>query len=118
MIERVSEGGDCLTIGQIQVFSFLSFASHSSIFISLQDLLCRRDFSKVLFVLFVEVDGIQLKQEDFFCKMKAWTGVRILQLAIHNFKSQVTPGKLKTKEEKTYLAKRWLHPVPEKMKIN
>ena len=66
---------------------------------SLQDLLSRRDFSKVLFALFVEVDGKQLKQEDFFSKMKAWTGVRILVLAFHNFQSQVTPGKLKTREE-------------------
>ena len=47
---------------------------------SLQDLLSRRDFSKVLFALFVEVDGLQLQQEDFFSKMKAWTGVRILVL--------------------------------------
>ena len=65
----------------------------------LQDLLSRRDFSKVLFALFVEVDGKQLKQEDFFSKMKAWTGVRILVVKIHNFQSQVTPGKLKTREE-------------------
>ena len=43
--------------------------------ISLQDLLSRRDFSKSMFALFVEVDGLQLQQEDFFSKMKAWTGV-------------------------------------------
>ena len=55
--------------------------------ISLQDLLNRRDFSKSMFALFVEVEGLQLQQEDFFSKMKAWTGVRILMLAIHNFQS-------------------------------
>ena len=47
----------------------------------------------------MEADGLQLKQEDFFSKMKAWTGVRILMLAIHNVQSQVTPGKVKTREE-------------------
>ena len=52
-----------------------------------------------MFSLFLEVDGLQLQQEDFFSKMKAWTGVRILMLAIHNVQSQVTPGKVKTKEE-------------------
>ena len=28
----------------------------------------------------MEADGLQLKQEQFFSKMKAWTGVRILVL--------------------------------------
>ena len=47
----------------------------------------------------MEVEGLQLKQEDFFSKMKAWTGVRILLLTIRNFQPQVTPGKVKTREE-------------------
>ena len=96
MIEGVSEGGECLTNGQIEVF--VSFFSRPFM-VSLQDLLNRRDFSKSMFALFVEVDGLQLQQEDFFSKMKAWTGVRILMLAIPNFQSQVTPGKVKTREE-------------------
>ena len=47
----------------------------------------------------MEADGLQLKQEQFFSKMKAWTGVRILLLTIRNFQPQVTPGKVKTREE-------------------
>ena len=48
---------------------------------------------------FLEGEGLQLKQEDFFSKMKAWTRVRILLLTIRNFQPQVTPGKVKTREE-------------------
>ena len=51
----------------------------------------------------MEVEGLQLKQEDFFSKMKAWTGVRILMLHIPNFQSQVTPGKVKTREKQNRL---------------
>ena len=79
VIKGVSEGSECLTSGQIEVFILVLNSTAFMIWYR-QDLLNRRDFSKLLFALFVEAEGLQLKQEEFFSKMKAWTGVRILVL--------------------------------------
>ena len=83
MIERVSEGCECLTSSKIEVL--ITVSTSTPVMIYLQDLLNREDFSKVLFALFTEAEGVQLKQEDFFSKMKAWTGVRMIMLVSSSF---------------------------------
>ena len=61
-------------------------------------MLSKKDFAKVVFALFVEVDGVLLKQEDLFNKMKAWTGVCSFNL-FHSIAPQVTLGRPKTRDE-------------------
>ena len=80
MIEWVGEGGECLTSSQIEVFNRVLIPTASMIYF--QDLLNKKDFSKVLFALFVEAEGLHLQQDDFFSKLKAWTGVNMLMLTI------------------------------------
>ena len=80
LIEGVSEGGECLTSSQIEVSILVLITTASMIYF--QDLLNKKDFSKVLFALFVEEEGLHLKQDDFFSKLKAWTGVNMLMLTI------------------------------------
>ena len=71
-----------------------------------QDLLKNREFSKVVFDLFAEVDGVPLEQEVFISKMKSWTGVRISlcsQLSTYHFGCQVHPDRPITGDEQSRL---------------
>ena len=71
-----------------------------------QDLLKNREFSKVVFDLFAELDGVPLEQEVFISKMKSWTGVRLSlcsQPSTYNFGCQVHPDRPITGDEQSRL---------------